>query len=272
MIPYVPVRQWVLSLPFWARLLVARTPLLLTRTLGRALREIFRSLGRRAEERGVQAGRPGAITFIQFFGGQLNLNPHLHCVIPDGVFVRVDGVIRFEPLGAPTEEELQEILGRIAARVTKLLRPAREKASDDAQEDEPEPNRLPLEGAVEKSGRQGHSCFQLPRRCAKPPALSISPHGGIWVSAWASPGWSDLVDAGSRSRQSRSCRSGAIALLDALQALRIQPVRLSVLRGAVVACALGAVHLFHHVLPFRGRVRRSCAMHAAMARAGRWMR
>ena len=136
-IPHVPVRQWVLSLPFWARLLVARAPLLLTRTLGRALREIFRSLGRRAEQRGVLGGKPGAITFIQFFGGQLNLNPHLHCLVPDGVFVRVDGVIRFEPLGGPSEEELQEILGRIEARVTKLLRPAQEKASDDARPPDP---------------------------------------------------------------------------------------------------------------------------------------
>lgn len=58
-------------------------------------------------------------------------------MVPDGVFVRVDGVVRFEPLGGPSEEELQEILGRIEARVTKLLRPAQEKASDDARPPDP---------------------------------------------------------------------------------------------------------------------------------------
>src|SRR5713226_776311 len=40
-IPHVPVRQWVLSLPRWARFLLARDPQLVTRTLDTALRAIF---------------------------------------------------------------------------------------------------------------------------------------------------------------------------------------------------------------------------------------
>ena len=32
-LPHVPMRQWVLSLPRWARFLVARDPLLITRAL-----------------------------------------------------------------------------------------------------------------------------------------------------------------------------------------------------------------------------------------------
>jgi len=40
-IPQVPVRQWVLSLPRWARFLLARDPQLITRTLDVALRAIF---------------------------------------------------------------------------------------------------------------------------------------------------------------------------------------------------------------------------------------
>ena len=50
---------------------------------------------------------PGAITFVQRFGGSLNLHVHLHVIVPDGVFVR-DGsrvrfrgrALRFEPDGA----------------------------------------------------------------------------------------------------------------------------------------------------------------------------
>ena len=42
-LPRVPVRQWVLSLPRWVRFLLARDPSLITRTLDRALREIFKS-------------------------------------------------------------------------------------------------------------------------------------------------------------------------------------------------------------------------------------
>jgi hypothetical protein len=40
-IPQVPVRQWVLSLPRWARFLLARDPMLITRSLDIALRTIF---------------------------------------------------------------------------------------------------------------------------------------------------------------------------------------------------------------------------------------
>lgn len=40
-IPQVPVRQWVLSLPRWARFLLARDPMLITRSLEIALRTIF---------------------------------------------------------------------------------------------------------------------------------------------------------------------------------------------------------------------------------------
>ncbi len=75
-IPRVPVRQWVLSLPRWARFLLARDPALITRTLDICLREIFNSHRRRARSAGARAARPGAITFVQRFGGALNLNCH----------------------------------------------------------------------------------------------------------------------------------------------------------------------------------------------------
>ncbi len=82
--PRVPVRQWVLSLPSWARFLLARDPLL----INRALREIFKLHRQRARRDGVRASRAGAVTFVQRFGSALNLNVHFHAVIPDGVFAR----------------------------------------------------------------------------------------------------------------------------------------------------------------------------------------
>jgi hypothetical protein len=61
------------------------------------------------------------------------LNVHFHCVIPDGVFVRKDDSIRFEPLSPPSDEEVKSILLRIAKRVRKLLKPVREAAQSDAR-------------------------------------------------------------------------------------------------------------------------------------------
>jgi hypothetical protein len=40
-----------------------------------------------ARQRGLRAPRTGAITFVQRFGGLVNLNVHFHLLVPDGVFV-----------------------------------------------------------------------------------------------------------------------------------------------------------------------------------------
>src|SRR5713101_4841430 len=50
-LPHVPMRQWVLSLPRWARFLLARDPRLITRALDIALRAIFSLQRRRARVR-----------------------------------------------------------------------------------------------------------------------------------------------------------------------------------------------------------------------------
>ena len=46
-------------------------------------------------------------------------------MVCDGIFVRQapGGQVRFEPLPAPTEEEVKAILHRFAARANELLRP-----------------------------------------------------------------------------------------------------------------------------------------------------
>lgn len=58
-IPHVPVRQWVFSLPRWARFLLARDPMLITRRLDIALRTIFAHQRRRARRAGALAPRSG---------------------------------------------------------------------------------------------------------------------------------------------------------------------------------------------------------------------
>ena len=126
-LPRVPVRQWVLSLPRWARWLLARDPRLAGRTLEVALRAIFASLHRRARREGVRDAPAGAVTFVQRFGGALNLNVHFHCVVPDGVFAREESTVRFVPLGAPPDEEVEAILRRVVVRLRRLLRPRAER-------------------------------------------------------------------------------------------------------------------------------------------------
>ena len=114
--PRVPVRQWVLSLPRWARFLLARDPLLITRALDRTLCEVFKRHRRRALENGVRDSQTGAVTFVQRFGSALNLNVHFHAVIPDGVFAREGELLRFHSLPGPSDEELQLLVHKIALR------------------------------------------------------------------------------------------------------------------------------------------------------------
>jgi len=85
-IPDVPVRQWVLSVPFELRLLLARDARALT-AVGRIfVQQIFRWQRECAGIAGLRRVRGGAICFPQRFGGSLNLNVQYHVAVPDGVF------------------------------------------------------------------------------------------------------------------------------------------------------------------------------------------
>lgn len=75
-IPHVPVRQSVLSLPIPLRVLLAAQPELVTPVLQVVQRVVTRHLLRQA---GLKAdeGHGGAVTLIQRFGSAANLNVHL---------------------------------------------------------------------------------------------------------------------------------------------------------------------------------------------------
>ena len=120
-IPHVPVRQWVLSLPIPLRLLLAAQPKQVTPVLQVVHRVITRFLlghaGLKADE-----AHSGAVTLIQRFGSAANLNIHLHCLVLDGVYRRgVGGEPVFTEVPAPTDEALQAELHKIITRTMKLL-------------------------------------------------------------------------------------------------------------------------------------------------------
>ncbi len=119
-IPHVPVRQWVLSLPIPLRLLLAAQPQLVTPVLQVGHRTITRFLLEQAGLKAEQADS-GAVTLIQRFGSAANLNIHLHCLVLDGVYRRTDGEPAFVEVPAPTDEALQVLLHKIIGRLMKLL-------------------------------------------------------------------------------------------------------------------------------------------------------
>jgi hypothetical protein len=118
-LPVVPYRQWVLSLPWALRLPVARDPTLLnavSRVFFEEVRAWLRAAVGAVPAADVEAA---AVTFVQRFGGSLNLNPHLHMLVADGVFAcLVDGSApRFVATAAPTRDELRGVIARVIARL-----------------------------------------------------------------------------------------------------------------------------------------------------------
>ena len=139
--PEVPVRQWVLSLPFALRYHLAYNASLVSDVLNIFVQVVFGSLRHRA---GFAASnrrvRCGAVTFVQRFGDALNLNPHFHMLALDGVYAEdKKGCISFHPAPPPSDAEVARVTERIQLLVDRLLK--RRGLGPQADGDESDPLR-----------------------------------------------------------------------------------------------------------------------------------
>ena len=123
-LPDVPVRQWVLSLPMPLRYLLLRRPEVVGGVLAVFLRGVFGYHCRRAKRLGVRDPRTGSVTVTQRFGSALQANLHFHALVLDGVYhapQEGEGLV-FVRLPAPTQEELAEVVEKVRVRVLRHLR------------------------------------------------------------------------------------------------------------------------------------------------------
>jgi DNA-directed RNA polymerase subunit RPC12/RpoP len=121
-IPDVPVRQWVLSLPHRWRYRLAWDHDLCRRVTAVFLRAVFRVLRDHARAAGAQQPQGGAVAIIQRFGGALNLNVHIHALVLDGVFARDEaGAVTFYPARRLTTLDVAEVLAAVEPRIRRLL-------------------------------------------------------------------------------------------------------------------------------------------------------
>jgi hypothetical protein len=102
-LPHVPYRQWTLSFPHRVRWVLLKDAGLLSDVLTVVLRAVFALQHRRARRQGLRGAQAGAVSFIQFFGSVLQVTPHFHSLVPNGVFVPREGGVHFEELGPPTQ-------------------------------------------------------------------------------------------------------------------------------------------------------------------------
>ena len=140
-LPAVPIRQWVLTLPYPLRYRCAYDRSLTSDVLRAYLRALFAELRRRVRRRwGVRAEQCGAVTFLQRFGSALNLNLHFHTLALDGAYPypeTYDDAPRFWPLPPPTPGEVARALAGTARRIERLLVSRAEEEDDALAREEP---------------------------------------------------------------------------------------------------------------------------------------
>ena len=100
-IPPVPVRQWVLTVPRGLRAKLAVDPALTTEVLHAFLAAVSSWLRRKARRLGIRGTlKTGAVTVIQRFNSALEASPHFHALVLDGVYsFPLGGPPVFHPVG-----------------------------------------------------------------------------------------------------------------------------------------------------------------------------
>jgi len=121
-LPRVPVRQWVLTLPYRLRYRLAWDHALCRAVLGVYARGLLAFYARTARSHGIRGGQTGTVTVIQRFGSGLQLNVHFHTLVFDGVFSEArPGPLTFHPAPPPSNDDVAHVLASVRARVGRLL-------------------------------------------------------------------------------------------------------------------------------------------------------
>ncbi len=136
-LPRVPVRQWVLTVPHGLRYAMAHDPALagaVLRTFMGAVSWTLRRRARKLGHRGVL--KTGAVTVIQRFDSALALNVHFHSLVLDGVYASIGeprGRPLFHPVPALTDEDVAEaeVAARVFRRVSRIFDELADAAAAD---------------------------------------------------------------------------------------------------------------------------------------------
>ena len=116
----LPMRQWVLSVPFALRFLLAREPPAISSVLGIVYRAIANFLSKEAGISEAPA-QTGAVTLIQRFGSALNLNLHCHRLFLDGVYSTTESGPCCRRVKAPTPAALDLLVHTLSDRIAHHL-------------------------------------------------------------------------------------------------------------------------------------------------------
>ena len=118
----VPLRQFVLTVPFELRYRLAYDGALLGRVSRIFVDSVLGFYRRKLQARGVKRGFGGAVTALQRVSSDLRLNPHFHSIALDGVFVSSDrGEPEFHALPHLDTTDVADLMQVIRVRILRYL-------------------------------------------------------------------------------------------------------------------------------------------------------
>ncbi len=120
-LPPLPIRQWVLSVPKRIRPFFHYDPAL----AGAVLRVLLRAVRTRLRHGSPGAGpdaRIGAVSFLHRFGSSLNPHFHFHVVVLDGVFTGTDDGVRFDEATHFSADDASALTPVLQRRILRLFR------------------------------------------------------------------------------------------------------------------------------------------------------
>lgn len=116
-IPCLPIRQFVMSFPMRIRYYLQTNAILQD-----VLRIVVDEIRKRLILCSPNAQNPqiGAVSFIQHFGNTLNLHPHFHLIVTDGIFTMEGASLQFHE-AALTQDDIADTQDCIQKRVLKFF-------------------------------------------------------------------------------------------------------------------------------------------------------
>ncbi len=173
-LPWLPVRQWVLSVPKRLRPYLHSDPKIASGVLRVFLRAVRSTVHTTSPGAPASAGeiQTGAVSFLHRFGSSLNAHFHYHVVVLDGVFSESEeGGAEFHEASELEPRHWQELQRTVQRRVLRYFR------RHDLLDASTTADMLTWQGtggfsidaSVRIEGHDRHGLERLVRYCARPP-------------------------------------------------------------------------------------------------------
>ena len=170
-LPRVPFRQWVLSVPKRVRWHMRHKPDVVSGLLGIFLRAVETTVARQSP--GAAAGaRFGAVAFVHRSGSYLNPHVHYHVLVTDGVFSRgADGEAVFHPALDLDDDDIRAVQAKMRRRGLRWMQRHGhlDPAAVDTMDGADHAGGWSVDASVTIPDWDRHGLERLVRYCARPP-------------------------------------------------------------------------------------------------------